>query len=161
MISIRVATSKDAKALDAIESVSFPAAEACSLENFERRLAVFADSFLILELGGKPIGLIDGMVTNQTTISDDLFADASLHDPKGDWQSVFGLAVIPSERHQGFGALLMMSFIEKAREEGRKGLILTCKEELIPFYEQFGFVNLGLSASVHGGAAWYDMRMTL
>ncbi len=160
MLSIRVATPADAKKLDAIESVSFPPEEACSLENFEKRLAIFADHFLVLELEGRPIGLIDGMVTNQTTITDDLFADASKHDPKGDWQSVFGLAVIPKERKQGFGALLMMSFIEKAREEGRKGVILTCKEELIPFYEQFGFVNQGLSASVHGGAAWFDMTLT-
>ena len=114
MLNIRVATLADAKALYAIESASFPPAEACSLENFEKRLAVFADSFLILELMGKPIGLIDGMVTNQMTITDDLFADATRHDPKGEWQSVFGLAVIPKERHQGFGALLMMSFIEKA-----------------------------------------------
>ena len=50
MLNIRVATAADAKALYAIESVSFPPAEACSLENFEKRLAVFADSFLILEL---------------------------------------------------------------------------------------------------------------
>ena len=39
-------------------------------------------------------------------------------------------------------------------------MILTCKEELIPYYEQFGFENRGLSASVHGGAAWYDMVLT-
>ena len=51
----------------------------------------------------------------------------------------------------------MMEMIEKARAENRRGVILTCKEKLIPFYEQFGFVSHGLSASVHGGAAWYDM----
>ena len=70
---------------------------------------------------------------------------------------MFGLAVIPQKRHQGYASLLMMEMIEKAREEKRRGVILTCKEKLIPFYEQFGFVNKGLSASVHGGAAWYDM----
>ena len=25
------------------------------------------------------------------------------------------------------------------------------------FYEQFGYKSLGVSASVHGGAVWYDM----
>ena len=72
MISVRVATVDDAEVLSAIESSSFPQAEACSLENFQKRLAVFSDCFLILEKEGKPIGLIDGMVTNQTTITDDL-----------------------------------------------------------------------------------------
>lgn len=32
-------------------------------------------------------------------------------------------------------------------------------EKLIPFYETFGFINEGVSASVHGGAVWYDMRL--
>ena len=51
----------------------------------------------------------------------------------------------------------MGHLIEDARKRGRKGLILTCKEGLIPFYEAFGYRNLGVSASVHGGAMWYDM----
>lgn len=157
MIAVREATITDAEVLAEIEAASFPIAEACSLENFKKRLAVFANHFLILEKDGRPVGLIDGMVTDQTTITDDLYEDASLHNPSGRWQSIFGLAVIPSERHQGFAALLMMEMIEKARRENRAGLILTCKEHLIDFYRQFGYENQGLSASVHGGAAWYDM----
>ncbi len=157
MIEVRTATIDDAEALAQVESASFPPAEACSLDNFKKRLSVFADYFLVLEDEGKICGLIDGMVTDQQTITDDLYEDAGLHNPKGAWQSVFGLAVIPQKRHQGYASLLMMEMIEKAREEKRRGVILTCKEKLIPFYEQFGFVNKGLSASVHGGAAWYDM----
>ena len=51
----------------------------------------------------------------------------------------------------------MNTLIERARKQGRKGLILTCKEHLIKYYESFGYVNMGVSASVHGGAVWYDM----
>ena len=47
--------------------------------------------------------------------------------------------------------------MKNAKQSGRKGLILTCKEGLIGFYEQFGYKNMGISASVHGGAVWYDM----
>ena len=157
MIQLRYATPEDAQALFEVESASFTEAEACSLENFQKRLAVFADCFIVLEEDGKVCGLIDGMITDQQTITDDLYEDATLHNPKGSWQSVFGLAVIPQKRRRGYASLLMMEMIEKARSENRKGVILTCKEKLIPFYEQFGFVNKGLSASVHGGAAWYDM----
>ena len=63
------------------------------------------------------------------------------------------------KRHQGCASTLMRAFIEKARQEGRDGLILTCKEKLIPFYEGFGYVNCGVSKSVHGGAVWYDMEL--
>ena len=38
--------------------------------------------------------------------------------------------------------------------------MLTCKERLLPFYSGFGFVNEGVSGSVHGGVVWYQMRLT-
>ena len=95
MIQIRNATLEDAAALSRVESASFPEAEACSLENFKKRLAVFSDYFLVLEDEGEICALIDGMVTDQETITDELYEDATLHNPDGAWQSVFGLAVMP------------------------------------------------------------------
>ena len=55
----------------------------------------------------------------------------------------------------------MKHLIEEAGKCGRKGLILTCKDRLIPFYEKFGYRNMGLSESVHGNAVWYDMILEL
>ncbi len=69
----------------------------------------------------------------------------------------FGLDVIPEYQHQGLASRLMEHLIADAQEKGREGLILTCKDRLIGFYERFGYKNLGLSQSVHGGAVWYDM----
>ena len=51
----------------------------------------------------------------------------------------------------------MNAVIKETFEKGYKGCILTCKEKLISFYEKFGYVNLGISNSKHGGAVWYDM----
>lgn len=90
-------------------------------------------------------------------IFDEMFADASHHREDGIYQSIFGLDVIPEYQHQGLASRLMKHLIEDAREKGRKGLTLTCKDRLIGFYERFGYKNLGLSQSVHGGAVWYDM----
>lgn len=39
----------------------------------------------------------------------------------------------------------------------REGITLTCKQELVSFYEKFGFVNHGVSDSQHGGIRWYNM----
>ena len=33
-------------------------------------------------------------------------------------------------------------------------------DELLHYYAKFGFVNEGLSESDHGGAEWYQMRIT-
>lgn len=158
-LTIRPVTPADAGILTEIEAACFPPAEACPYENFEKRLAVFSEGFLILEKNGRPVGFIDGMVTDQPTISDDMFADASMHNPEGRWQSIFGLAVRPEERRQGYAGMLIRAFIEKARNEGRRGLILTCKDHLVHYYASFGFVLGGVSASVHGGAKWNDMTL--
>ena len=52
---------------------------------------------------------------------------------------------------------MIRAVINAAREEGRLGCVLTCKDEKIAWYEKLGFKLLGRSASVHGGAVWNDM----
>ena len=47
-----------------------------------------------------------------------------------------------------------------ANAAGRKGIVLTCKERLIGFYAQFGFVDEGVSVSTHGDVVWHQMRLT-
>ncbi len=154
---IRNAGWEDAEAIGQIEARCFPPLEAASKEEIEARLRAFPDSFLTAEKDGRLIGFINGCVTSRRTIEDSMFADTSCHEPDGSFQAIFGLDVLPEHRGHGVAAALMERLIEEARKKGRKGLILTCKEGLIPFYEQFGYRSLGLSASVHGGAVWYDM----
>ena len=105
------------------------------------------------------MGFINGCVTDERTIRDEMYEDSSLHRPDGRYQSVFGLDVIPQERRRGIAELLMRTLIEDARKKGRAGMILTCKDRLIHYYEKFGYVNQGLSESVHGNAVWYDMLL--
>ncbi|MDR3758987.1 MULTISPECIES: GNAT family N-acetyltransferase [Enterocloster] len=157
--TIRFARPEDLEALIQVEAECFPAAEAAGRESFQARLEIFPDSFLVAELadGGRIIGFINGAVTDARTISDDMFEKADLHNANGAYQSIFGLDVVEAFRRRGVAAALMNRMIETARERGKKGLILTCKDRLIHYYEKFGYVNLGLSQSVHGGAVWYDM----
>jgi hypothetical protein len=54
--------------------------------------------------------------------------------------------------------MLMEKLVSDAKEQKRKGYILTCKNTLIPYYAKFGFKDCGLSESVHGGAVWYDIQ---
>lgn len=157
MYSLRLATIDDLDLVSEIEAEAFPPAERASRERLAGRMAVFADDFLILFEDGRPVGYVAGMATNRTTIVDEMFANPSMHEPQGKYQSVFSLAVQEADRRKGCGATLMRAFIEKARQEGREGVILTCKEKLIHYYAKFGFVNEGVSESKHGGAEWYDM----
>lgn len=154
---IREVTMDDLERVTEVEAVCFLAAEAAGRESFQDRIRSFSDSFFVAEKDGQIVGFINGAVTDERTIRDEMFEDVSLHDPKGNYQSIFGLDIVPQWQHMGIAGELMEHMIEEARRKGRKGLILTCKERLIGFYERFGYKNLGVSRSVHGGAVWYDM----
>lgn len=154
---IREVTMDDLDRVTEVEAMCFPAAEAAGRESFQDRIRSFPDSFFVAEKDGQIVGFINGAVTDERTIRDEMFEDASLHDRQGSYQSIFGLDVAPHWQHMGIAGELMDYMIESARQKGRKGLILTCKDRLIGFYERFGYRNLGVSNSVHGGAVWYDM----
>ena len=157
---IRQARPEDLDQVAEVERICFPEAEAAGRESLCLRIQAFPESFLVAEeQGGAIIGFINGAVTDKKTISDDMFEDAGLHKEDGAYQSIFGLDVLPQYRRQGIAAALMEGLIRSAEEKGRKGLILTCKERLIPYYGKFGYRNMGVSESVHGGAVWYDMIM--
>lgn len=159
MLTLRNATLNDLKAITALENVCFPPNEAASVESFAKRLQVYPDHFWLLESDGELIGFVNGMVTNQETISDELFGDAALHDKEGKWETIFGIAVSPTHRNQGYAAQLMNHLIDKAKSEKRSRVILTCKSHLISYYQRFGFADMGVSASVHGGEVWHDMTL--
>jgi len=156
-ITIRQVTIDDLDSVSKVEEICFPQSEAASRKSLKQRINVFAASFFVAEIEGKIIGFINGCITNKTTIYDELYKDSSLHIPAGDYQTIFGLDVVPEYRNQGIAAKLMNYMIKISKESGRKGVILTCKKKLIHYYEKFGYVNKGVSKSVHGGAEWYDM----
>lgn len=83
-----------------------------------------------------------------------------MYDEKGVWQMIFGVNTLPSCRCHGYAGKLLEAAIADARQQGRQGLVLTCKDKLLPYYAKFGFQNEGISASVHGGVTWYQMRLT-
>ena len=159
-MEIRTATFKDLDAVSAVEAACFPAAEAATPAEFEERLRYYGSHFWLMFDGEKLIGFVDGMVTDRADLIDDLYAQASLHDENGAWQMIFGVNTLPEYRRQGVAAALLKQAIADAKAQGRKGLVLTCKDKLVHYYAKFGFVSEGVSESTHGGVVWYQMRLT-
>lgn len=159
-IYIRTAAMDDLEAVTAVEAACFPAAEAATREEFAQRLASFPDHFWLLFDGETLVSFVDGFVTDSPDLTDEMYQDAGLHDENGAWQMIFGVNTLPSYRGNGYAGQLIRRAISDARQQGRKGLVLTCKEALIPYYAGFGFVDQGISAySTHGGAVWHQMRL--
>lgn len=160
-IIVRPARLTDLERISYIENSCFPEKEAADYKSLRERLIAFKRSFLVAERENEIIGFIDGSVANQKKLTDELYNSIELHDDAAPYQMIFGLAVHPTAQHQGIAILLMKKFIEQARKNNKDIITLTCKKDLIPFYEQFGYLDEGKSISSHGGACWYDMTLYL
>ena len=160
-MNIRTATLQDIDQIAAVEKECFPAAEAATKEKFEQRLSHYADHFWLMFEDDKLIAFVDGMVTNQEDLTDEMYEKAAMHNEDGAWQMIFGVNTLPDYRKHGYAGQLIQCAIKDAREQGRKGLVLTCKEKLIKYYAKFSFVDEGVSdKSTHGNAVWHQMRLT-
>ena len=157
MIILRNVQATDLKDLLFIENEGFSKEEAATREAFVKRIQLIADTFIVAEKEGEIVGYINGPVMNQPYITDDLFEEIKENSKRGGYQSVLGLAVSKQARNQGIAKILIEKMEELVKENEREGITLTCKQELVSFYEKYGFVNHGISESQHGGVSWYNM----
>lgn len=158
-MQIRHATIEDIKQIAEVEKRCFPPAEAAKEEDFRERLLVYPNHFWLLLDDEGIVSLVNGMVTDEADLRDEMYENAGLHNENGKWQMIFGVNTMPEYRGQGCAETLIRQAISDAKSQGREGLVLTCKEKLIHYYAKFGFVNEGISQSVHGNAVWYQMRL--
>ena len=159
-LTIRTATAADLDAIASLEAACFPAAEAASRSSIRARLAAYPDRFWLLEDGDSLAAMVNGMAVDLPDLTDEMYENASMHRENGRWQMIFGVDTAPAYRKQGCAARLLERAVADSRARDCAGLVLTCKEHLLHYYAKFGFVSEGVSASEHGGAVWYQMRLT-
>lgn len=149
-MEIRTATMNDLDAVAAVEAECFPVAEAATKEEFAERIKYYGDHFWLMFEGDKLIAFLDGFVTDEPDLTDEMYAKASMHDENGAWQMLFGLNTLPEYRKNGYAGELLHRAVEDARKQGRKGAVLTCKQRLVDYYAKFCFVDEGVTdKSVH------------
>ena len=158
-MEIRTAGTEDITALTAVEAECFPPAEAATAQEFVERVRYYGNHFWLLYEGDKLISFVDGFVTDEADLTDEMYENAAMHNEDGAWQMIFGVNTLPEYRKHGYAGQLLRRAIDDARQQHRKGLVLTCKDKLVHYYAKFGFEDYGRSESVHGGAVWYEMRL--
>ncbi len=146
-----------------IEQICFPPNEACSPEHMRERIDGASELFLVAvdKKTGKIAGFLNGLATDEEEFRDEFFTDISLYDPDGKNIMLLGLDVLPEYRRQGLAHALVDEYVRRERQKGRKKLILTCLETLVPMYEEFGFADDGISSSSWGGEQWHAMTYWL
>ena len=79
---------------------------------------------MLLFIEDRLVSFVDGMVTDAPDLEDIMYEDASLHDPEGKWQMIFGVNTIPSCRRKGYAGMLIRKLTDMAREQGIKAGLL-------------------------------------
>ena len=159
-MEIRHATKHDISAISEVEAKCFPPSEAASEKAFTQRVENYGNHFWLMYENDKLIAFVDGFVTDESDLTDEMFADATMHNENGAWQMIFGVNTLPEYRNNGYASELLRRAVDEAKEQGRKGVVLTCKDKLLPFYARLGFVDEGITdKSTHGNAVWHQMRI--
>lgn len=159
-MNIKYATAEDITAVAEVEAECFPPAEAATEEEFIERIRYYGNHFWLMYEAEKLIAFVDGFVTDEEDLTDEMYEKAEMHNEKGAWQMIFGVNTLPAYRRNGYAGELIRRAIYDAKQQGRKGLVLTCKEKLVSYYAKFGFLDEGVSEkSTHGNAEWHQMRL--
>ena len=157
---IKHATKEDIEAIAAVEAECFPPAEAATEKDFVGRVENYGNHFWLMFDEEKLIAFVDGFVTDESDLTDEMYEKAAMHNENGAWQMIFGVNTLPDYRRQGRAGELIRRVVDDARRQGRKGLVLTCKEKLVHYYTKFGFEDEGISEkSTHGNVEWHQMRL--
>ena len=157
---IRTAVMSDLTAIADLEKTCFPPLEAAPIHSFEKRLRVFPNHFWLMYKETTLVSCVNGFVSNEEILTDEMFEKADMHDESGAWQMIFGVLTHPDHRMKGYATELLKRAINDSKAQKRNGVILTCKPALIPFYARLGFIDEGVSVSEHGGELWHQMRLT-
>ena len=158
---IRTATMDDLNDIAKVEAECFPPAEAATADEFKDRLAHYSNHFWLMFDEHKLVSFVDGFCTDEPDLTDEMYANADMHNEDGKWQTIFGVNTIPAYRNKGLAGQLINQAIADAKSQNRLGLVLTCKDRLVDYYSKFGFKNEGKSdKSNHGGVDWNQMRLT-
>ena len=79
-MNIRTATTADLAAITQLEAICFPAAEAASEESFAQRLMCYPGHFWLLMDGDTVVSFVNGLVTDDPDLRDEMYENAALHD---------------------------------------------------------------------------------
>jgi len=146
-----------------IEQICFPPNEACTENMMKERIAKAPELFFVAADKEKGVlaGSLSGIATDEDSFRDEFFSDAGLHNPEGKNVMLLGLSVLPEYRGLGLAREMMLQYLRRESERGRKVVFLTCLQSKIEMYEKMGFHNCGISESSWGGEQWYEMSFEL
>lgn len=144
-----------------IERIAYHGDEAASREKISKRIAVYPEGFVVLEIDGEVAGFINSGATHDVDLANEDFKELKGHDPDGPHVVVLSVAIHPDHQGKRFANVLMEHFVSKMKTLNKASIHLMCQTSLVAMYTKQGFHYIGASASTHGGLKWHEMNMIL
>ena len=160
-VLIRQAVSADVTPCHIIESACFETSEAAPRASIEKRQQIYPQGFIVAEDRRNIVGFVNSGATDKEDLADETFKAMVGHNAHGCNIVIFSVAVHPDFQKTGVSRELLTRFCDIAKVLKKDAILLLCKSDLIALYQKFGFLDLGESASTHGGFSWHTMRRKL
>lgn len=165
-LRLRPVVASDLPAIEALETMSYPADEAASRGQLEYRLEK-APEFFRAAVGddGRIVGFAVGTCYPGT---DRRLDEESMraHDAAGEGPltlCIHSVVVAPDRRRAGVGTALIADYVDGVVDDPRCTRVahvrLICKPPLIAMYARAGFHIVGPSPVVHGADEWVEMAL--
>lgn len=157
-MEIRKATIADINIIHNLEKKCFLLDEVLSIEDIKKQILDHQDYIFIGNHNDIDVCYLSGLKSNLNDFDDGMFNGDIKFDDKGKNFFITGLCVDPEYQNNGFGKELLFKIMEILYKEDIDNIILTCKEEIAPFYEKIGFKKDKISNSNFAGKKWLEMR---
>ncbi|MBW1605002.1 GNAT family N-acetyltransferase [Lactobacillus sp. Sy-1] len=160
-ITFRPPTQDDLDGMLHVEQSCFEPEERLSEDEFVDLINHVAKTTVIADIDGEVAGMIIGRTTSENLLNNDSYSKDLDQKPNDKYVGILGLAVSPDHQGKGIATKLLAQLEELTKQTGLSGLILDCRERLIPFYEKHGFGLVGRSNSNFGGIEWFGMQKNM
>src|SRR5574339_192009 len=100
-----------------VEISGFPPEEAATRETIKLRIDTFPQGFLVAEMDGRVVGMLNSAATNKDDISDKELKQLVGHEANRKNIVVFAFAVLQAFQKREIEHRLMIQFIEKKRKK--------------------------------------------
>lgn len=167
------ATISDLDNLYELEKESYHPDEAASREQLKARIGYSQDMseppllFLVARSSSvssdgdddEIVGYLCSTISTSPLVTDE---SLSMNEPQGRTICLHSVCVSPKYRHQGIATKMLNYWIDlhKQRKQFDRIAIMS-RPSLLPLYTSVGFIELGVSAVVHGPDKWYDCIIDL
>lgn len=156
-MNIRFAQAKDLNGIQVLEQENFSKNEQIPSHVLAFYVEKLSHTCLVAEDEDALVGHVLATPMATSSLTDHVFEQTSLPAGSLPYLGVSSLSIAQTHQKQGLGTLLLASLKEVALLSDFKGICLTCKEDLVPYYQMNGFSEIGLSPSCLGGKEWIEM----